>query len=108
LPAAAEQIDDCMLGVCWMQSYGSTYAYVTKVNVDGQYAYFNVKGNFRSDHGCKKASYVAIDLDDPRTKPMIAIAMTSFLSKAEVYVRTEGCSGNWAYPYVVQLQLYQD
>lgn len=88
---------------------GEAYDYVSKVHVgENNYLSINVKGNFKTTHGCSQRWYARSlrPLDDERTKAMMRVALSSFLGRKKVYVNTDGCRTN--YPIMVSIQIQQD
>ena len=87
----------------------SDYPYVTKVNVGtDNYAYIAVRGNY-ANSGCSKPWYARTShtLTDERAKAQMQVALSSFLSKKEVYIWTNGCT-SYGYPILTKIQLQQD
>ena len=88
---------------------GSSYDYVNKVNVGSDnYLYIAVPGNL-SNTQCSRPYYARslYPLSDARTKAMMQVALTSFVSKKSIYIWTNSSCTSYGYPIMSKLQLQQ-
>jgi hypothetical protein len=87
----------------------AAYDHVVKVQANkNKYLYVAVAGNFSSVHGCRTPWWAKSQnrFDDPQTKAMLQIALSSLLARAPVHVYTEGCDAD-GYPILAQLQIQE-
>lgn len=91
------------------QSHGQSYSHISKVQANrNNHLYVNVAGNFSQEHGCDERWWAGSELafDEPQTKAMLQIALSSLLSRKPVHVVTVGCDIH-GYPILAQIQIQE-
>lgn len=87
------------------------YQFIRKVQADSNNNVLGiaVTGNFSPSHGCTKPywAFSQHSLDHPGTKAMLQIALSSFLSRKQVYITTNGCTAS-GYPILTNVMVAQD
>jgi hypothetical protein len=87
----------------------AAYDHVVKVQASkNKHLYVAVAGNFSPVHGCPSPWWAKSQntFDDPQTKAMLQIALSSLLARAPVHVYMEGCDAD-GYPILAQIQIQE-